>query len=181
MAEGILFRQLCSVILPVTVVAIIPYLLVGHFHPPGLGCRFSVPLIQIPLGALFFCGGSLLLFITIRLFAKRGNGTLAPWDPPRRLITEGVYRYVRNPMISGVLFMLIGETVFFGSWLLLIWTLVFGVVNTLYFLLSEEPGLTKRFGEDYLQYRRHVPMWLPRLKTWVRETTPADKCTGSAR
>ena len=178
MAEGILLRHLRSAILPIMVVVIIPYLLVIGFHPLGFGHHFAVPLIQVPVGALFFSSGLLLLFITIWVFAKEGNGTLAPWDPPRKLITEGVYRYIRNPMISGVLFMLIGETVFFISWLLLIWTLFFFLGNTLYFRFSEEPGLTKRFGEDYLEYRRNVPMWIPRPKPWGRETRSAGKQKG---
>jgi protein-S-isoprenylcysteine O-methyltransferase Ste14 len=80
-------------------------------------------------------------------------------------------------MICGVLSMLIGETVFFGSWSLLIWTLIFGAGNTLYFRLLEEPGLVRRFGEDYLVYRRNVPMWIPRLTPWVGEPTSTDKNT----
>jgi protein-S-isoprenylcysteine O-methyltransferase Ste14 len=101
---------------------------------------------------------------------KKGRGTLAPWNPTQKLVTDGVYRYVRNPMISGVLFILIGETIFFGSWLLFIWALIFGIGNTFYLRLSEEPGLVRRFGEEYLVYRRNVPMWIPRLKPWNRET-----------
>ena len=177
MADTSLLRQLRSLILPITVVVIIPFLHVGHFRPIGLRLRFSVPFLQIPLGTLVFCSGLALFVITIRLFVRKGKGTLAPWDPPQKFITVGVYRHVRNPMICGVLFMLIGETVFFGSWSLLIWTLIFGVGNTLYFLLSEEPGLARRFGEDYLVYRRNVPMWIPRLRPWVGGTTSTDKNT----
>jgi protein-S-isoprenylcysteine O-methyltransferase Ste14 len=170
-----LLRQLRSLILPITVAVIIPMLLVGRFRPFGLRLYFFAPLLQILMGAFFFCGGLLLLVITIRLFATKGKGTLAPWDPPQKLITENVYRYVRNPMISGVLWMLVGETVFSGSWLLLIWALIFGGVNTLYFRLLEEPQLARRFGEDYLEYRSNVPMWVPRLNPWIGGTASAKK------
>jgi len=173
-ADTSLLRQLRSLILPITVVGIIPFLQVGRFHPFGLRLHLPVPFVQVPLGTLAFCGGLLLLVITIRLFVRKGKGTLAPWDPTQKLVTDGVYRYVRNPMISGVLFMLIGETIFFGSWLLFIWALIFGMGNTLYFRLSEEPGLARRFGEDYLAYRRNVPMWIPRLKPWVRDTESTE-------
>ena len=169
------FRQLRSLILPFTVVVVIPFLQVGRLRPFGLRLHLPIPLLQVSLGALVFCGGFLLLVITIRLFVRKGEGTLAPWNPPQKLVTEGIYRFVRNPMILGVLFMLIGETVFFGSWSLLIWTLIFGVANTLYFQFSEEPRLAKRFGKDYLDYRRNVPMWIPRLKSWVRGTASASK------
>jgi hypothetical protein len=69
-------------------------------------------------------------------------------------------------MISGVLFMLAGETVLCGSWAIAAWMLLFAAINTIYFKLSEEPGLVKRFGQEYVAYRAKVPMWLPRLKPW---------------
>ena len=52
---------------------------------------------------------------TNRLFATIGHGTLAPWNPPEKLVVRGVYRHVRNPMITGVFCILLGEAVFFGS------------------------------------------------------------------
>lgn len=161
-------RQLLSLILPVTVAVIIPFLIVGRFHPFRVELHLPLPFVQIPLGSLFFCGGLALLVITARLLARKGRGTLAPWDPTRELVTDGLYRYVRNPMISGVLFMLTGETILCGSWSLLVWVLVFAAVNTVYFRLSEEPGLAARFGEEYLAYKHNVPRWIPRLKPWDR-------------
>jgi|WetSurMetagenome_2_1015567.scaffolds.fasta_scaffold54736_4 protein-S-isoprenylcysteine O-methyltransferase Ste14 len=169
MTDHDLLRQLRSFVLPFTVAVIIPFLVVGRFRPFGVRLYLPLPFVQIPLSVLLFSGGFLLLVITIRLFIKKGNGTLAPWDPTRRLVTEGVYRRVRNPMISGVLFLLIGEAVLLGSWLLLVWALVFAFVNTLYFRLSEEPGLAKRFGEEYLLYKHNVPMWIPKRKHRTKE------------
>jgi protein-S-isoprenylcysteine O-methyltransferase Ste14 len=162
-------RQLLSLIFPVTVVIIIPFLLVGHFRPFRAEVHLPLPVVQIPLGSLLFCGGLALLVITVRLLARKGRGTLAPWDPTRKLVTDGIYRYVRNPMISGVLFMLMGETVLCCSWSLLVWALAFAAVNTVYFRLSEEPGLAARFGEEYLVYKHNVPRWIPRLTPWDRE------------
>jgi protein-S-isoprenylcysteine O-methyltransferase Ste14 len=172
MTDRDLLRQLRSFVLPFTVAVIIPFLVVGRFRPFGVRLYLPVPFVQVPLSVLLFFGGLLLLVITIRLFIKIGTGTLAPWDPTRKLVTEGVYRHVRNPMISGVLFLLIGEAVLFGSWLLLVWALVFALVNTLYFRLSEEPGLAKRFGEEYLLYKQNVPMWIPRLRHQTKAKRP---------
>ena len=59
--------------------------------------------------------GLLLFAASLRQFAVRGKGTLAPWDPPKHLVVEGPYRYVRNPMISGVLFVLLGEALVLRS------------------------------------------------------------------
>ena len=119
-------------------------------------------LIGVPLIAV----GLLLVVSTIRLFATIGRGTLAPWDPTTRLIVRGPYRYVRNPMISGVLFVLLGEAVLFGSFALLLWFGLVLLVNAVYMPLVEEPGLQRRFGEEYERYRDRVPRWIPRLRPW---------------
>ena len=81
-------------------------------------------------------------------------------------MVAGPYRHVRNPMISGVLLMLIAETLFFGSWPLLGWVVAFFLINTAYFFRVEEPGLERRFGEDYRRYTANVPRWIPRLQPW---------------
>ena len=103
---------------------------------------------------------------TIRLFVIVGRGTLAPWNPTQRLVVRGVYRHVRNPMITGVFCILLGETAAFGSPWLLGWFAVFCLVNGIFIPLWEEPDLAKRFGEDYLLYKRNVPRWIPRLRAW---------------
>ena len=76
------------------------------------------------------CPGFVLAGWTTWLFVQKGEGTPAPWDPPRKLVVAGPYRHVRNPMISGVLLMLIAETLFFGSWPLLGWVVAFFLINT---------------------------------------------------
>src|SRR5262249_46230709 len=48
-------------------------------------------------------------------FAWRGLGTPAPFDPPRRLVVSGLYRYVRNPMYSGMALFMIGEWLLWGT------------------------------------------------------------------
>ena len=108
-----------------------------------------------------------MLFVaSLRRFATEGEGTLAPWDPPRRLVVRGPYRYVRNPMITGVLLVLLGEAALFGSPWILAWAAAFFAVNAVWFPLVEEPGLVQRFGREYEDYRRAVPRWLPRRHPW---------------
>lgn len=160
------FRQVRSFVLPVVVAGLVPFLQIARFNPFRLELRLPLPALQLPLGLIFFLAGLLLLVNTIRLFHAVGQGTLAPWDPPRRLVTRGVYRYVRNPMISGVLFLLLGEAICAGSRAIFEWFLIVLVINTIYFKLSEEPGLVRRFGQEYITYRQHVPMWIPRVKPW---------------
>ena len=96
------------------------------------------------------------------LFARVGQGTLAPWDATRRLVAVGPYRYVRNPMITSVVMMLAGEALFFGSTVLAGWFVLFFLCNHVYFILLEEPSLELRFGASYAEYKKQVPRWLPR-------------------
>jgi protein-S-isoprenylcysteine O-methyltransferase Ste14 len=124
--------------------------------------RFVLPL----LGTIFICIGLVLMVATIRLFMTVGKGTLAPWNPTQKLVVQGVYRHVRNPMISGVMFVLLGEVLIAASLPLLIWFGIFVTVNMIYIPLMEEPGLVSRFGEEYLGYKQNVPRWIPRLKGW---------------
>lgn len=132
------------------------------------GASLSVlAVIGIPLLA----AGLLLIVSTIRLFASAGRGTLAPWDATRRLVVAGPYRYVRNPMISGVLLTLLGEAACFGSVSLVVWFGAVFALNAVYIPLVEEPGLEARFGEDYRRYKANVPRWLPRLRAWAPEET----------
>jgi protein phosphatase len=120
----------------------------------------------LALGAILVGWGLVLLAVTVRHFATTGRGTLAPWDPPRRLVVEGVYGHVRNPMIVGVALVLLGEAVATASLPLLCWFALFAAVNLAYIPLVEEPGLARRFGEAYEAYARAVPRWIPRLKAW---------------
>lgn len=120
------------------------------------------------IGALL--GGTGLFFAawTVRLFVKVGKGTPAPWAPPKKLVVRGPYRHVRNPMLTSVNVMLVAESLLFGSWYLAGWMLVFFLLNTVFFIFFEEPGLERRFGEDYRRYKANVPRWIPRRRPWDR-------------
>lgn len=89
--------------------------------------------------------------------------------PAKKKVVLGPYRYMRNPMITGALLVLLAESSFFQSWPIVAWTLLFFVGNMIYFPLVEEKGLQKRFGEDYAVYCKNVPRWIPRLKPWQPE------------
>jgi protein-S-isoprenylcysteine O-methyltransferase Ste14 len=156
------WRHLAAVLLcPGVVTVAVPALIVW-----STGATIGLlGLLGLPLIAL----GLLLIVRTIALFAEVGRGTLAPWDPTTRLVVRGPYRYVRNPMISGVLFVLLGEAALFGSLPLLAWFALVLAVNAVYLPLVEEPGLERRFGDDYERYRAHVPRWIPRLRPWDGE------------
>ena len=115
-------------------------------------------------GLLALAAGLWLVGRSILLFRRMGRGTLAPWDPTRELITVDVYRFSRNPMKTGLFLVLIGECLLLGSTVLAIWTMLFIAVNVLYIRWFEEPGLERRFGARYAEYRTRVPRWFGSLR-----------------
>lgn len=155
-------------LLPGVGTLLVPALIVWWTGALNVGWSLSDGLAVLPAlaGAVLIGLGLLLMVRTVALFAKVGKGTLAPWDATSRLVVRGPYRHVRNPMISGVLCVLLGEAVLLGSPPLLIWFAAFFAVNAIYLPLVEEPGLVRRFGEDYQRYRSEVPRWVPRLRPW---------------
>ena len=161
-------RQISAIVLlPGTVALVIPMLVLSRTEGDiGWGLATGLALLPIALGVALIAAGLGLIVWTVGLFASKGRGSLAPWDPTSRLVVTGPYRHVQNPMISGVLCVLLGEAALFGSPPLLLWFGIVLGVNAVYMPLVEEPGLVRRFGQDYEEYRRHVPRWLPRLWPW---------------
>ena len=155
-----LWRHIRAIgLLPVTVTVVVPAVLLAVTDPAGVG--WGVPWLTALAGAALIAAGVSLVVWTIGLFGTEGEGTLAPWDPTSRLVVRGPYRHVRNPMIIGVGCIVAGEAVLFGSVALLAWLAVVAALNAVYMPLVEEPGLERRFGDDYLRYRRAVPRWVP--------------------
>jgi protein-S-isoprenylcysteine O-methyltransferase Ste14 len=162
-----LLRQLFSIaVLPFTVTVLVPAWIARRNRTaiaPG-GSPGAV-LVQIA-GVVLLLVGLVLFAASLRRFASEGRGTLAPWDPPRALVVHGPYRFVRNPMISGVVFVLFGEALVLRSPPHAAWAAAFLVINLIYIPVLEEPMLEARFGEPYREYRRNVPRIFPRLRPW---------------
>ena len=157
--------------LPGVVMVVIPATLLYFTGTDTFDLWSRAPSIRILLGigGIGLIGVGLgLLAATNRLFAKIGRGTLAPWNPTSNLVVEGVYRHVRNPMISGVFAILLGESLTSASIPIFLWFAFFVTINSIYIPFFEEPGLAKRFGADYDQYRKHVPRWIPKIKPWTK-------------
>jgi len=151
-------KQLISLILPVTVLIIIPW-----WIEPDLTVHHTAGLI---FGFFLIIIGLSIMIWTISTFILIGKGTLAPWSPTKKLVVVGIYCHVRNPMIMGVMTVLAGEALAVSSLNILIWTVLFFFINTIYFIVYEEPDLEKKFGEDYREYKRNVYRWIPKLKPY---------------
>jgi protein-S-isoprenylcysteine O-methyltransferase Ste14 len=156
-------------LLPGTVLVLVPVMIIRGSSTQDTRWTLGWPWMLVPWGAggLLGLGGFALWAWCVWLFARVGRGTLAPWDPTEQLVVVGPYRHVRNPMISGVVAMLLAEGLFFGSIFLLAWAIGFWLLNHVYFLVAEEPGLLRRFGEPYRRYLANVPRWIPRRSPWL--------------
>ncbi len=160
-------RQLLAIAaLPFTVTVLAPMAILRRnpLDPAMPNSMLEVSAMVVGVVALF--AGAALFVICVFQFWSRGRGTLAPWDPPRRFVAEGPYRYVRNPMITGVLLILVGEAAILRSSSLAQWAGLFAVINMIYIPLLEEPMLRARFGGQYDDYLRAVPRFIPRPRPW---------------
>ena len=144
-------------VLPVLVDVLVPAWLLDQ-----RGARFELGAMRFVGVPLVLIGAWLLLDSVFLRFAHEGRGTLAPIDPPRFVVRGGAYRVVRNPMYVANVAILLGAGVLFESWRVLAWAGAAFVAFHLFVLLYEEPALTRRFGDDYLAYRRAVGRGLPR-------------------
>ncbi len=157
-----------TVLVPGTVTVYIPYLLLSSANAAqrlqlGVFRYFGVILILIGAAVYLRCAWD---------FTFTGQGTPAPIDPPKELVVRGLYRYVRNPMYVGVVTLLLGEAVLFGSRALFVYAAVVFVIFHLFVALYEEPVLRRKFGESYLNYCATVARWIPSLSRQTGRQAP---------
>ncbi|OMC16591.1 MULTISPECIES: isoprenylcysteine carboxylmethyltransferase family protein [unclassified Mycobacterium] len=165
------WRHLMSVLLfPVTVTLVVPALIVipAGVRTAHLGTALAVVLVTV--GCLLIAAGLALMVWTNVLFDRVGEGTLGLGNvmgEPVHLVVRGPYRHVRNPMITGVLCILLGEAAITASTALLTWFAIFFAFQATAIWFWEEPHLTERYGSEYVDYRRNVPRWIPRITAWT--------------
>lgn len=140
--------------LPAVVAGLVPALMVR-----GRG----VDATAAPFAAALLAAGGVLLVWCVRDFYVAGRGTLAPWDPPRRLVVVGLYRFVRNPMYLAVAAILSGWALLFRSPGLAVYLAMVMVAFHLRVVGSEEPRLKALFGTDWDDYCRTVRRWIPTM------------------
>jgi len=144
-------------------VILLPGTVGGYF--PVLILRASNGLVRPRLSvssagaALLLLAGAAVVLRCVWDFFATGRGTLAPVDPPKRLVVSGLYRHTRNPMYNGVLAAILGEAWLFRSAVLLEYALGVFVAFHLFVVLYEERALASRFSGAYAAYRRTVPRW----------------------
>jgi protein-S-isoprenylcysteine O-methyltransferase Ste14 len=128
--------------------------------PPGTGRLMPLGLIGIiPLAV-----GFAIVLWCLWEFATRGQGTAAPFDPPKKLVVRGPFKYVRNPIYIGAEFILVGLGILYGSLAILAYAVGCALVLHALVILYEERTLGEKFGDDYAQYKQSVSRWMPRLR-----------------
>ena len=164
---GVIRHALAIAILPVTVTILVPIWIARRYPADAAFPDSFVESLSVAAGLMCLAAGVALFGLCLRRFAGEGQGTLAPWDPPRVLVVRGPYRYVRNPMITGVIVVLLGEALVLRSFPMLGWASLFTLLNLVYIPLVEEPDLERRFGESYRRYCANVPRIVPRATPWA--------------
>jgi protein-S-isoprenylcysteine O-methyltransferase Ste14 len=148
---------LFTITVPGTVIGVIPYLLSGWRLATSAGLRV--------LGVLLLLL-ALPLFVSFLLrFVREGVGTPAPIAPTERLVVGGPFDRVRNPGYIGVIGLVLGQALLFGSVALLGYAALLAVIFHVFVLAYEEPTLRRQFGAEYEAYCARVPRWLPRWRS----------------
>lgn len=152
-----------SLSLPFGVSLIIPFFILILFDQSFISRFLEFNGYQIMFGAIVIVFGLYLVVWCIKLFYNSGKGTLMPVSSleTQKLVIKGPYKFIRNPMILGVIIILFGESILFGSWWLLGFCLLFFILNLFYIPLVEEKGLEERFGQQFLNYKAKVHGWIP--------------------
>ena len=148
-------RALLSfLILPGVIAGAIPGLIVTRESHRSNPSAFGLPVLSLGIFLLIYC---------VRDFFVAGKGTLAPWDPPKHLVTVGLYRAVRNPMYVAVLTTIVGWSLTTGSLWLTWYALLMALIFHLRVISFEEPVLKRQFGDEWRSYSAKIPRWIPKL------------------
>ncbi len=129
-----------------------------------------VPGWWVAPGLALGLAGAVLALTTVGWFIFQGRGTPAVFDPPKKFVPHGPYRFVRNPMYIGGVLMLLGAGLYLKSIAVILFAWVAFLLVHMFVVFAEEPGLRQRFGQAYEAYCQTVPRWIPRFTPRHRPT-----------
>jgi protein-S-isoprenylcysteine O-methyltransferase Ste14 len=159
---------MATILVPGSFCFLLPYFIIKASLPS----LSPLPIVaQILAGLLVLCGLGMVVWVSIA-FVRKGQGTPIPLEPPKHLVIQGLFRYVRNPMYVGALLILLVEALLFRSAWLLLYAAGLWCALHLFLVIIEEPQLQKRFGSDFLHYMQTVPRWIPRVRRGKSRTQP---------
>jgi len=157
-----------SLVLPIGVIIVIPFLINLLTERSNHYFMLNSNMYYLIMGFFITIFGLYLLITCISIFYKKGKGTLMPLSKihTQHLVIVGPYKYVRNPMIIGVILTVLGEGLIFNSLSTIFCALIFFILNLIYIPLVEEKGALSRFGEEYIHYKNQVNGWIPNFKAY---------------
>jgi protein-S-isoprenylcysteine O-methyltransferase Ste14 len=156
-------------IAPLTVAGLVPWWITRWRMEQSFGGLASPRVV----GVLLIVAGVPVLLDSFARFAIQGLGTPAPVFPTRHLVVQGPYRFVRNPMYVGVLMVVTGQVLFFGSPPLFEYGAFLWLGFHLFVIGYEEPTLRATFGDEYETFCAHVPRWIPHISPWDHSASTA--------
>jgi protein-S-isoprenylcysteine O-methyltransferase Ste14 len=152
------------VLAPGTVAGFVPWWMSQwRMQDPLLGLEFLRW-----IGIALILAGTAILVEAFARFAWQGLGTPAPVFPTKKLVTTGLYRYVRNPMYLAVTAIIFGEGMLLGNARLVGYGVCVWLAFFVFVLAYEEPTLRRSYGREYVAFCAAVPRWIPRLPPWRR-------------
>lgn len=159
---AVLGSAIFLILAPGTVAGVVPWWLSRWRGDAPFAGFFPLRVV----GGVLIIAGALVVLDSFARFALQGLGTPAPIFPTRHLVVSGFYRYVRNPIYSAVVSLIIGQALYVGSFRLLAYAAVVWLACHVFVLTYEEPKLRATFRAEYDVFCAHVPRWLPRLRPW---------------
>lgn len=125
-------------------------------------------LVPLPIEFEYFAWplfilGSLLILSAAWILMRKSGSTGAPTDPTPKIVTRGIYQWIRNPIYLGDIFLLFGISFFTRSITLLLLATISIPCADLFVRYYEEPKTEQRFGDEYRKYKQSVPRWIPRI------------------
>jgi protein-S-isoprenylcysteine O-methyltransferase Ste14 len=131
----------------------------------AIGLHYVMPIMRV-VPAPWSYAGALLVVLGLAISAtgagafKRVGTPVVPFEPSTTLVTDGLYRFTRNPMYFGLVLALLGGAILLGSLGALLPVPVFVWILQAQFIKGEERFLAEIFGERYLAYQQRVRRWL---------------------
>jgi len=151
-----------------TLIAPIIFLTVIYYLSRVIDEYFNLPKIPFnldPIAYPLIIMGVIIIFSVFYLFINFGEGTPIPKQftskfATKKLVTNGVFKYSRNPFAIGMLMTLVGFGFYIKSYLMIILTIILFIGGYLFIVYVEEPDMEQRFGLQYLKYKKRVPRWI---------------------
>jgi len=146
------------------------FIIIALVAGPWVALNFDTSFPEITLGPIHYAGaaigiaGVLFAIYSAIVLVLTGPSVSAPYEAGGAFSISGPYRYMRNPLMLGIVITLWGEALYFERLSLLLYAFLFSWAAHAWVVFVEEPALRRVLKRTYTEYHKAVPRWLPRLK-----------------